>query len=159
MTAVKWHIDPHRMYLAGQSSGGHIALMTLLTRLKELAAAPDFTLRGVIAVSAPTDLSLCGGKPSLNLLGLSSLEEDPAWVAAASCGSYIRRDAPLPRILLVHGTADSVVPVEHSERLYKQLIIAGKRVDFVRVSGVGHGGAWQWREGLLERMIRFMHES
>lgn len=51
--AAKWHIDPHRMYLAGQSSGGHIALMTLLTKLNEIGEAPDFTLRGLIAMSTP----------------------------------------------------------------------------------------------------------
>lgn len=154
--AEKWHIDPHRMYLCGQSSGGHIALMTVLTRMDELASAPDFTLRGVIALSAPTDMRLCGGQPSLDLLGLASLEDDPERVAAASCWPYITREAPLPRVLLIHGTQDEVVPIEHSERLHRQLVIAGKRVELLCVSGAGHGGAWQWRDGLLERMMRFI---
>ncbi len=32
--ADRWHIDPQRMYLCGQSSGGHIALLTALSRQK-----------------------------------------------------------------------------------------------------------------------------
>ena len=108
--AARWHIDPHRMYLMGASSGGHLALMTMLMRMQELAQAPDFTLRGVIAQSAPTDLWRCGEKPTLDLLGLRQLAEDPEAVRDASCGAYIRREVPLPRILLMHGTADDVVP-------------------------------------------------
>ncbi|MBQ8201516.1 MAG: alpha/beta hydrolase [Clostridia bacterium] len=157
--AARWHIDPHRMYLCGQSSGGHIALMTVLTSMDELAAAPDFTLRGVIAVSAPTDMQRCGGQPSLDLLGLSDLTEDPARVMAASCGGYITPAAPLPRMLLIHGTADEVVPMTHSQQLYRQLTAAGKRVHFIKVSGAGHGGAWQWKDQLLDSMMQFVCEG
>lgn len=156
--AEKWHIDPHRMYLYGQSSGGHIALMTVLKGRDELAEAQEFTLRGVIAVSAPTDMALCGGQPSLDLLGLSAMEDDPERVRAASCGPYIARNAPMPRMLLIHGTQDEVVPITHAERLHKQMVIAGKRVEFLCVSGAGHGGAWQWRDALLERLMRFIEQ-
>ena len=157
--AEKWHIDPNRMYLFGQSSGGHIALLTLLTRLQEIAEAPDYTLRGLIALSAPTDMRLCGGQPSLDLLGLRSLEEDPAKVEAASCASYITSGAPLPRILIIHGTADDVVPPEHSERLYRQLLSVHQRAEYLRVGGAGHGGLWPWREPLLQRVMRFIREG
>lgn len=157
--AERWHIDPHRMFLAGNSSGGHIALMTVLTAMRELAEAQEFTLRGVIAVSAPSDMRMCGGQPSLDLLGLQSLEENPGLVSAASCGPYITREAALPRVLLIHGTADDVVPVAHSERLHKQLVIAAKRVELLCVSGAGHGGAWQWRDAMLERIMRFVREG
>lgn len=157
--AAKWHIDPARMYLAGQSSGGHIALMTLLTKLEEIGNAPDFMLRGVIAVSAPTDMKLCGGVPSLDLLGVTSLEAEPERVAAASCDTYISKATPLPRILLIHGTMDDVVPILHSERLHRRLIICGKRVEFLQVSGAGHDGAWQWRDAMLERVMKFVREG
>ena len=157
--AARWHIDPHRMYLCGQSSGGHIALLTLMMHMAEIATAPDYTLRGLIAISAPTDMRLCGGKPSLDLLGLTSLEEDPDRVAAASCGSYITADAPLPRILLIHGTEDPVVPMAHSDRLHRQLLAMRKRVEFLQVAGAGHGGAWLWRETLLARVMKFIREG
>lgn len=157
--AEKWHIDPGRMYLAGQSSGGHIALMTLLTKLQEISAAEDYAIRGVIAISAPTDMSLLGGQPSLDLLGVTSLEESPEKVAAASCGPHITPDAELPRIFIIHGTADEVVSIVHSERLAQRLRLMGKRVEFLQEPGAGHGGPWPWRDEVLGRMAMFIREG
>lgn len=157
--AARWHIDPHRMYLMGQSSGGHIALMTVLREVDALAEAPDFTLRGVMAVSAPTDMQLCGGKPSLDLLGLTSFAEDPAKVREASTGGYISPRMRLPRILLMHGTADEVVPLEHSARLYRQLMTAGKSARFIKLAGVGHGGHAFWQSAVLESVMQFVTEG
>lgn len=157
--AERWHIDPARVYLMGQSSGGHIALMTLFTRMQQLADAPDFLLRGVIAQSAPTDLWRCGDTPSLELLGLEHLSDDPEKVHAASCSGYISREAPLPRILLMHGTEDDVVPIEHSMLLHRQLVLASKVVKFVRMNGAGHGGAAFWQNEVLDHVMGFIAEG
>ncbi len=157
--AARWHADPQRVFLAGQSSGGHIALLTLLRHGQEIAAAPDYTLRGVIALSAPTDMRLCGGQPSLDLLGLTSLADDPAKVDAASAGTYVISGAALPRLLLIHGMADDVVPIVHSETLCRRWQAAHGRATFLQVSGAGHGGPWPWRDAALERMARFVREG
>lgn len=157
--ADRWHIDPHRMYLAGSSSGGHIALLTMLRSIDELAKAPEFTLRGVFTLAAPTDLSLCSEAPAMNLLGLASPEEDPARIAEASCGMYITPGRSLPKILLIHGTEDGVVSIEHTQRLYRQLKQAGKWVHMIKINGAGHGGAWQWKEHLLDSIMQFIREG
>ena len=153
--ADRWHIDPQRMYLCGQSSGGHIALLTALSR-REATHSADFTLRGVVAVSAPTDMALCGGKPSCDLLGVEDLSAAPDKTAAASCEPYITADAEIPPVLLIHGDADDVVPIEHSRRLYAQLTGAGKSAELVEVPGAGHGGAWQWSANIIDRMMQFI---
>lgn len=157
--AGHWHIDPHQMYLCGQSSGAHIALLTALSHQAEIAGAADFTLSGVIGVSAPTDMSLCGGKPSCDLLGVANVSDAPEKVAAASCGTYITADAAIPPVLLIHGTADSVVGIEHSRRLHALLTEAGKAVRLLEVPGEGHGGAWQWCATLLDEMARFIRKA
>lgn len=59
-------------------------------------------------------------------------------------------------MLLIHGEADNVVPIEHSRRLYAQLTGAGKSAEMAKVSGAGHGGAWQWSTPILERMMQFI---
>lgn len=157
--ADRWHIDPQRMYLCGQSSGAHIALLTVLMRRQEIAIASELCLRGVIAVSAPTDMSLCGSKPSCDLLGVERFSEAPEKVQAASCGTYITTETEIPPVLLIHGIADDVVQIEHSHILYDQLSRAGKRVEICEVPGAGHGGAWQWRKPVLDRMMQFICES
>lgn len=157
--ADRWHIDPQRMYLCGQSSGAHIALLTALMRRQEIAIASELCLRGVIAVSAPTDMSLCGSKPSCDLLGVERFADAPEKVKAASCGTYVTDDAKLPPVMLVHGTEDDIVPIEHSCRLYGQLYEAGKTAELYEVPGVGHGGAWQWSQPVLDRMMKFIHET
>lgn len=154
--AERWHIDPHRMYLCGQSSGAHIALLTALSRQKEIACTSSFTLRGVIGISAPTDMTLCGGRPSCDLLGVEDMSVVPDKLAAASCGTYISADAAIPPVLLIHGMADSVVEIDHSRRLYALLTGAGKPARLLEIPGEDHGGAWQWKASLLDEMIRFM---
>ena len=154
--AERWHIDPHRMYLCGQSSGGHIALLTAMRRSGEIVAAEDFTLRGVIAVSAPTDMALCGGKPTCDLLGVEDLSAAPEKTAAASCAGYITPAAEIPPVLLIHGDADEIVPAEHSQLLHRLLCNAGKPVEMVLVPGENHGGAWQWRREIIDRMMAFI---
>lgn len=157
--ADRWHIDPQRMYLCGQSSGAHLSLLTALIRRQEITAASDLCLRGLIAISAPTDMSLCGSKPSCDLLGVEKFSDAPEKVAAASCGTYITDAAELPPMLLVHGTKDDIVPIEHSRRLYGQLQKNGKPVELYEVPGVGHGGAWQWSQPVLDRMMKFIQAT
>lgn len=157
--AERWHIDPQRMCLFGQSSGAHIALLTALMHQREIADAPEMRLRGVIAISAPTDMSLCGSKPSCDLLGVEKFSDAPEKVVAASCGTYITAGAEIPPVLLVHGTEDDVVPIEHSRRLYGQLHEAGKYVELHEIPGAGHGGAWQWSKPVLDRLMQFIFES
>lgn len=156
--AERWHIDPQRMYLCGHSSGAHITLLTALSRQEEIADAEDFNLCGVIGISSPTDMSLCGGKPSCDLLGVDDMSAAPEKVAAASCGTYISSDAAIPPVMLIHGTDDGLVEIDHSRRLHQQLTCAGKQAELLEVSGEGHG-AWQWKASLLDEMMRFIQAN
>ncbi|MFI6217172.1 alpha/beta hydrolase family protein [Nocardia brasiliensis] len=47
--------------------------------------------------------------------------------------------AAAPPCLLVHGDADTVVPVAQSERLADRLREAGVAVAYRRIAGAGHG--------------------
>jgi len=54
--------------------------------------------------------------------------------------SPIEHVAPgLPPFLLVHGTADTIVPYDQSERMLKKLQAAGVPAQLVTVEGGGHG--------------------
>ncbi len=49
-------------------------------------------------------------------------------------------DAADPPFLIVHGTADNVVPIGQSRRLRDALLAAGRSVQMIEVAGGGHGG-------------------
>lgn len=89
--AKLFHIDMARTFLMGNSSGGHIALLTALRQAAGIADVSEmlnFPICGVIAESAPSDLFLCAKegvqanmpatfRPTADLLGVSCLQEHP----------------------------------------------------------------------------------
>ena len=59
--------------------------------------------------------------------------------AVASPLSHIA--APAPPLLIVHGEADDIVPIDQSQALADALAAAGVDVTFVRLPAIGHNYA------------------
>lgn len=167
--ADKFHIDARQIYLAGNSSGGHIALMTALRCANGIRDAADFSvaIRGVIAESAPSDLLLNGRSPAKvshsagfhpveDLLGVANRRDDIPSAQAASCPMYIRPETVLPPILLVHGSRDPEVSVAQSRALYEQLTRTGHAADLYEIDDAGHGGAVFWCDQVLDVIAMFL---
>ncbi|WP_281860983.1 alpha/beta hydrolase [Salana multivorans] len=140
--ADRYGIDPDRLSIAGDSSGGQVALLLHATdgtaELDDRPDAPPLALRSAVAFYPPTDLTtmeqddavrdMLGGRPS----------EVPDVARDASPASHL--DArPRGPVLLVHGTADDVVPHAHSLDYARELRRHGQRVQVVLVEGAGHG--------------------
>ena len=123
--------------LAGHGHGGSLAL---------LLAAERQDVQGVIGLSAPSDFlrlvePVKAHAPSryqrwLDTFG-STPQADPGLFRAASPIFATRRiQSP---VLLVHGTADLIVPVEHTLWLYASLIHVGhSNVTMELVPTAGH---------------------
>ena len=174
--AVRWlrahatllGLAAERFVAWGESAGGHLAALTGL--VTDPALEGDVGLTGVSsAVQAVVDwygpavmeLFLAkkppngpGSMPVEKLLG-GVLAERLAEAAVASPVTYVRPDAP--PFLLMHGTADTVVPPAHSERLASALREAGAVAELVPVPGVGHvfAGAPDVG-GLIESCLDFL---
>ena len=146
--AAAFHLDMDRMVLAGDSSGGHLALMTALMEPTDA--------RGVIDLYGPTDLLLSGGPMTASLLGVKEVASAPEKATAASCQTYIAPERDIPSILIAHGLKDDTVSPEHSLRLHRQLQACGKRSELCLVEGAGHGGAFWWSEPMLAILDAFM---
>ena len=74
---------------------------------------------------------------------------DPAW----SPTSYVN-EKQLPPMLLIHGTADTTVPIAGTDEFVESLKQAGHdNVLYLRVEGANHGVAY---ENNLDRSFRFM---
>lgn len=169
--AEKFHIDTDRIFIAGNSSGGHIALMTSFTMAHGLYTNQSYlpyTIRGVIAESAPADLMLCQSetlppwmktRPSADLLGVTSVEENKELAEKASCELYISKEVNLPPILLLHGDQDPVVSVEHSRRLYEMLKKNHHAVTYYELEGASHGGSAFWTDDVIDVIDKFVQKS
>jgi len=97
--------------------------------------------------------------PVARFLGLDKIEDDKELAAAASCKNYITREVKLPSILLLHGTEDTVVPIEESRKLFEQLCAADQEVTFYELVGAEHGGQAFWLEEILDLIEVFVRRK
>ena len=145
--ASELDLDPTKFAALGLSAGGHLSLLLGMT---DKSAGFDGTLypeqssavQAVVDFFGPTDLNLYCCSEGLRdsfmvpLLGIKC-KEDPALVKRASPISYVSKSsAPT---LFVHGNADVIVPIIHSETLMAKLKEAGVATAMVTVPLGGHG--------------------
>lgn len=142
--AKTYNLDPERVAAGGFSAGGHIALLLALTDPPAEAdpAAPSARVQAVVSYFGPTDLSRYAATPGLEdaymvpWLG-KGVKTDPGVYRRASPVEHVSADDP--PVLLLHGTADVIVPVVHAERLLDKLRAARVTADLLKVPGEGHG--------------------
>lgn len=147
-------IDPERIVLMGLSAGAHLALLAHLARgVPELAPDLPAELRhvsedvcAVLLHYGPYDLARTrpfpdGLDPAGELLGPRRAE--PAWVRLASPITHAAH-ATAP-VLLVHGTADTVVSHRESVRMHAALEQAGRAAALLLLDGAPHAFQVEWR--------------
>ncbi|MHB1558751.1 MAG: alpha/beta hydrolase fold domain-containing protein [Isosphaeraceae bacterium] len=147
--AVRWTrrhagelgIDPDRIAAAGQSAGGHLAMLLGTIDPVDDTAAPSSRVRAVASLSGPADLA------RLPLDRPNRLAHEPVEVflgrndpGAARAASPVHRIHPATApMLLIHGTHDAWVPIAQAERMDDALEKAGIAHRLVRVEGARHG--------------------
>lgn len=138
-------IDPNRIGVFGHSAGGHLsALLGVSSNDKALEGDLEPTsessaVKCVVDVSGPIDFLGFDEEiqkdylvPWLGAIG----EEYDKNAKAASPLSYI--DSEDPPTLIIHGTADKIVPVEQSEKYSEALKAAGVKVRYFEKENIGH---------------------
>lgn len=169
--AEQFHIDTNQIFLAGNSSGGHLALLSAFAKAhgKYLPdGLPDFSIAGVIAQAASSDLKMClrapwpkerGKRPVTCLMGADTDAECLEKADAAVCKNYVTADAALPPVLLFHFADDPVVNCQMSRDLYKILTDTGHRADYHELAGCEHGGNGLWASEIIWIMERFIAQN
>jgi acetyl esterase/lipase len=144
--AQEYPIDLKRVVVIGHSAGGLLALwLAARHRLRAqdlLDSKPLISLRGVVAVSAVTDLLLSAEKGlgdgfqdrAQRLMG-GTQEEHPDRYALVSPSALL----PLGvRQTVIHSMADDTVPFGLASRYVDVAKLSGDHVSLVCVDGAGH---------------------
>jgi dipeptidyl aminopeptidase/acylaminoacyl peptidase len=124
-------VDPTRVVTRGSSAGGLTALL----------ASVDPLVTGAIVVGAVTDpRELAAGDQGFEsgyveaLIGASDVSDDryrdrsPRELVTALTGQY----------LVIHGSLDPIVPVEHTRDFVAALKNVARSVTYLELSGEGH---------------------
>ena len=171
--AGEYPIDMNNVFLAGDSSGGHTAVLGFLTwntaeldNKDEQGELP--ALRGLMDFYGVTDIKdLCNRETGLSqednhFLSLNLFEkpidEYPEQYDKASAFTYINLRDNLEPVLIMHGNKDRLVPLSHSVDFYKALKARGTETYLVMVNNADHGHSFFWNEETKHRIIRFLKE-
>jgi acetyl esterase/lipase len=131
--ATRWAANEasvERLFVTGHSAGGYNAMMLAANTPYLSAAGVDrMKLAGTIGIAGPYDfLPLTSRRLEQIFGGPDRRETQPITYAKA----------PLPPILLLHGTADTTVKPFNSERLAAAWQRAGGKADLKLYPGVDH---------------------
>jgi alpha-L-fucosidase 2 len=150
--AAEYRIDSERIALIGESAGGQLAAM----------AAFSVPVKAVVAIYTPTDLvSLLKTSDLIPPQIRNSLKGTPLeglLIARLTQLSPIEKvRAGMPPFLMIHGTADPLVPFEQSKAMCSRMQSVGASCDLFRVPGGGHGiRGWESNPAISEPYKREM---
>jgi acetyl esterase/lipase len=172
MNAHKYGLNPDNVYLMGNSSGGHCALMAGLTvgieRFEEeIYSEVSSEVKGIIDLFAPTDITkmndelstmdhMAPDSPEGCFIGGWNVLEHPELTQPTVVMNYIDSTREIPPILIFHGTNDELVPFGQSCMLYDKLKECNKKATFYAIDNAHHGGSEFWSNQVLDIVEAFI---
>jgi acetyl esterase/lipase len=163
--ASEYGINPENIFLMGDSSGGHTAVLasfsydvSILEEDGRRSKKP--IVRGVIDHYGPTNFLTMNEEPSSEdhrtpdspeglEIGGKPILENVDLVNPTIIANYVDKGKDIPPILMFHGANDELVPFGQSCELYNALKEAKKDATFYQVIGAHHGGREFWTKEIL----------
>lgn len=165
--AEEYGIDPNRVAVWGDSSGGHLALMTGLTigeydnrlyseQTDEVSAVIDYYgVSDLLTLGKYNDILDHDAADSPEGLLIGGKVQDHMELAKKASPFHQDLDKKLPPFLIIHGDSDAIVHVNQSIEMYKALKEHGQKVFFYKVVGADHGTGI-WNPQVLDITERFL---
>lgn len=171
--ADEYKADATKMFVAGDSSGGHSAFFSQLVKEdsnENIYPEVDANVKGIISMYGALSIMFEDGMPStLNHhqpdspegmeMGGVDLRNNPDLCRKMSVECNINEDTPLPPILMFHGTKDRTVNPKISVVVYKLLKKYNKNVKLYMLEGADHGGSEFFTERILDIIEEFIQSN
>ncbi|MEZ6130433.1 MAG: alpha/beta hydrolase [Planctomycetaceae bacterium] len=163
--AESFAIDPDRIGVFGMSAGGHLSLMLGTASDEGDASAKDAVDRvsdrvnAVVAYVAPTDLRVMAQDAADRLPAYDrfpALQIDTPTAAVDSPLLHVSSDDP-PTLLLA-GSKDELVPVEHSRNIQTAFEKAGVTSRLIEFKDAGHGFQGNDAKQATEAMVAWFEK-
>lgn len=143
--AAQYNVDPNRIAAVGGSAGGHLAMM-----LGYSADVPELegdcgwpgvssAVQAVVDIYGPFNLGVAeaGERGTVRrFLGGKTFEEAPDLYKLASPSTHLKAGAP--PTLILHGTMDTLVPLDQSDQLSARLKELGVPFQYEKFEGYPH---------------------
>lgn len=168
----EYYIDDQNVFLFGDSSGGHVALLAGLTAKLDIMDSDlykEYTndVCAIIDFYGVVDITMEDGFPTTEnhqqpdspegyLIGRKNVLDNLEIARQTNPMNYL--DGDIPPILIAHGTKDRLVAFKQSVKLYKTLKEKNKEVVFYRMKGADHGGPMFFCEEMLDEVVKFIRK-
>ncbi len=154
--ASEYGVDPDRLGVVGGSSGGHLSLMIATrgddgdptaadpverTGNRVQAVAVFYPVTDLLNLGSSTENPGDGGPPKsfVKAFGPDSTNM-PSWkVIGRDVSPIYHVTSNLPPTLILHGSSDTLVPLDQSERFQQRALDAGREVRLIVRPGQKHG--------------------
>lgn len=171
--AGKYHIDPDRVIMSGDSSGGHTAMFAGIMHdddsVGNLFPGVSAEVKGIINLYGSVSVMMEDGNPSTvnhhlpdspegQVMGGINLRERPDLCKKLSVECNITESTDIAPVLIFHGTKDRTVNTQQSVTLYRRLREAGKQASLYLVQGADHGGPEFWTDKTIDIMDMFIKQ-
>lgn len=169
--AKEYAVDTDRIYVWGDSSGGHTATMVNITW-----EDPGFNdeegnlpVKAFVDFYGPSDLTAMNDQPSIMdhmspespegcLIGGRRVDEHPEWTSRVNPVSHLHKGMALRPQLIMHGSRDRLVPFEQSVLLYNKMKECGMDVEFYKLKGADHAEDVFFQKPVLDVVDAFFRK-
>ena len=166
--AGRFHIDPEKIGVMGESAGGYLTCMAALAMDPSFDVGENLEYSSSVQAACPwyppTDFrgfpydsaEQCAAAPESLLLGKNVMRH--AGEALKCCPvSFVTPEAP--PFLIIHGKNDHTVPFAQSELLYEKLEKAGCDVTLLAIEGADHADLHFFQKEIWEEIEDFFQKS